>query len=489
MAADGTPSGIDRALDRLIEAGLISILLLDETLTVVDRRGTLAQAVPAGMAIDEALPYLSGLAPDLLDLQDEPQAAFLLANVGLASSGQTEKVNIEAFWHPADRRYCLLLHRLGLRTEPETEIVKQVKSRRIAEQHLQQTRRDLNARQSLVASIEQSAPVALAVLDLDLNYRFATRTWRALFGLGPEPLTGRLASESPMVASFVNARCLAPALAGQTVHTDDAPCATGPIRWNAAPVLNGEGTTQSIVVMASSPAEMLAENTRLSHRVSLLEAQNRALDDFVATIAHDLEAPRRAIDRAVSTAGTESFAEIAGHSQRLRSLFADLLEHARAVAEPAICEPVDLHRSAEVALALTGQADAFRLACRQPMPPIVADRVALETILRNLIANSVRHHDRGAGHIEIDLVEEEADWRLAVTDDGPGIADCEGAPIFDPFRLPQRSSGEDGSGLGLALVATAVRRLGGSIRVGGRPDGGRGAVFTILWPKTPLSSA
>lgn len=487
-AANGGSAGIDGALTRLIEAGLISVLLLDEMLVVIARRGVLAKAVPSGVAIDEALPYLAGMAPDLLNLQDEPEAVFLLANVGLAGAAETEKINIEAFWQPADRRYCLLLHRLGLRTGPETEIMKQIKSRRIAEQHLQQTRRDLSARQWLVESLDQGAPVALAVFDPGLAYRFATRAWRELFGLGPEPVSGVLASASPLVAAFVNAERLRPVLAGRTLRDEDAPGSPGLVRWSAAPALKGEGATQGIVVVAFNRTDAQDEIARLTRQVGALEARNRALDEFVATIAHDLEAPRRAIDRAVAEPGPRTLAEIAEHSERQRRMLADLLEHAHAAMELAVLEPIDLNRLASEALNLTGRAEAFQIVCRPESARLTADRVPIETILRNLIANAVRHHDRDSGLIELTLLDAGEDWRLSIADDGPGIPESERMLMLEPFRRSERSAGTDGSGLGLALVATAVRRLGGSIQVEASSNGGRGAMFTIVWPKAPVTS-
>jgi signal transduction histidine kinase len=479
---------IARAFERLLETGLVSVLILDADLRVIDRQGGLAEAVPVGVPVDEALPYLAGLAPDLLDLQDDPGATFLLANVGLANRDGAVKVHVEAFWQASDHCYCLLLHRLGLRTEPETEIVKQIRSRRIAEQHLQETRRDLAAQQSLVEALGHSAPVALAIVDPTLTYRFATRAWHALFGLGVEPLEGQRLSEPAGVTAVFNPDSLATALAGQAIVDREADLVSGRaagrrLLWNARPVLGAAGRVQALVIAAVDLSGFLESKESLSHRVSRLEAENRALDEFVATIAHDLEAPRRAIDRALVAPSASMVADIARHSDHMRGMLAGLLEHARATAAPASLEAIDLAAAAETALSATGRQADFQLSCQPAHPSLAVDRAPLETILRNLIANAVRHHDRGHGRIELGLQDLGTAWCLRIADDGPGIPEGDRQTIFEPFRRPATAAAREGAGLGLALVASATRRLGGVIRVGDRKDGGRGVEFTVEWPK------
>jgi signal transduction histidine kinase len=97
-------------------------------------------------------------------------------------------------------------------------------------------------------------------------------------------------------------------------------------------------------------------------------------------------------------------------------------------------EPIDLDRLAGEALGLTGRAEAFQIVCRPALAMLTADRVPIETILRNLIANAVRHHDRGSGLIELTLLDAGEDWRLIIADDGPGIPDSERAFVLEPFR-------------------------------------------------------
>ena len=71
---------------------------------------------------------------------------------------------------------------------------------------------------------------------------------------------------------------------------------------------------------------------------------------------------------------------------------------------------------------------------------------------------------------------------IEVRDGGPGFADEDLAIAFDQGALYERYKGirKVGSGLGLALAARLVRRLGGVIAVDHAPEGG--ARFTVNLP-------
>jgi two-component system sensor histidine kinase BaeS len=71
---------------------------------------------------------------------------------------------------------------------------------------------------------------------------------------------------------------------------------------------------------------------------------------------------------------------------------------------------------------------------------------------------------------------------VEVRDGGPGFTDDDLAVAFERGALYQRYRGlrKVGSGLGLALAARLVRRLGGTIEAGHAPEGG--ARFTVALP-------
>ena len=477
------PSGIAIALDRLIDAGELAVVLLDDALLTLEARGALATSMPLGRPIDEALPYLAGLAPDLLNLQDEPEATFLLSNVGIAGA---EKVNIEAFWQTEGRRYCLLIHKLGLRTAPEAEIIKQIRSRRIAEQHLQQTRQMLTQQQSLLSGLVEAAPIALAIVDRELRYQFATQAWHELFTLGSADLTGRRMTEDSIVVRAYGQSALDQGLAGRTAANMDlaAPLNSDTLQVEAriVPWRRADGPIVGLILTAAPMGALLQRSQTLSREVERLTQANRSLEELIAIAAHDLEAPRRAIDRALDQSPVPGD-EIAAHSARIGDLLGELLEHAR-LAGPAEPGSVDIAAVARSTLATVEDGHRYALDCASVPEQVTALRLPLETIIRNLVANAVRHHDLGRGAIALRLLDRGTRWCLSVTDDGPGIPETDRSAMFEAFCQNDRGRTKGGAGLGLALVAAAARRLDGEITVSSRSDGKRGAVFTLTWPKT-----
>ncbi|MFO1173061.1 MAG: HAMP domain-containing sensor histidine kinase [Hyphomicrobiaceae bacterium] len=464
-----------KAMTWLAGHGIVAVLLLDENLVVQASHGRLADPVPRGVPIDEGMPHLAGLAPDLLNLQDEPEAVFALGNVGLAGPDGTEKLNIEAFWIAAERHYYVLLHKLGLKTEPEAEIVKQARARRIAEAHLQRARQDLASQTSLLAVLAERAPVALAIVGSNGGYELVTEAWRGLFGLPADLPAGTALDASPATAALADR--LDRVFAGQSLAGRIAlPIGGSPHDFAVRAVPTERNESRGAIITVSDLSGEAAEIDRLRARIESLEASNRALEEFAAA-AHDLEAPRRAIDRAL---GSADLAGAAAASTRLHGMLADLMEHARAGATGGTPEDIDLSSFARETLAATAGGERFRLLCAGDTLVLRAPRVPLEIALRNLLANAVRHHDLATGTITLGLESDDKIWRLTVTDDGPGIPESERERIFEPFRRLSATPG--GAGLGLSLVATAARRLGGAAEILNTRTS-RGTTVLLTWPR------
>jgi two-component system NarL family sensor kinase len=87
------------------------------------------------------------------------------------------------------------------------------------------------------------------------------------------------------------------------------------------------------------------------------------------------------------------------------------------------------------------------------------------SIARELITNAARHS--GASRLTVEVAAEGEDVRLTVADDGRGM---------DPGR---REEALDEGHVGLASIASRLDAIGGSLEIGGAPDGGTRAVARI----------
>ena len=109
------------------------------------------------------------------------------------------------------------------------------------------------------------------------------------------------------------------------------------------------------------------------------------------------------------------------------------------------------------------------------------DHAALASILLNLLTNAHKYSP-SPKQIALSAEDGEGDVVLTVRDKGIGIPASEQQRIFQPFhRLDSRLAGRaGGAGLGLAIAATLVRRLDGSITV--NSSEGQGSAFTVRLP-------
>lgn len=145
--------------------------------------------------------------------------------------------------------------------------------------------------------------------------------------------------------------------------------------------------------------------------------------------------------------------------------------------------PVDLANVARDCLAMhAGDAQAHDVDLGYAGPDslvVPSPGHAFDSVLSNLVANSIRHGRRG-GRVEVALERREGgEITLAVRDDGPGIPPQERPLVFERFRRGPAST-TTGSGLGLAIVAAAARQLGGRIELSPGFDGG-GLEVVVRW--------
>ena len=115
---------------------------------------------------------------------------------------------------------------------------------------------------------------------------------------------------------------------------------------------------------------------------------------------------------------------------------------------------------------------------------IVADPVAIETVLRNLLDNAIKACVAARGrNVWVDAQADESVVRIGVRDDGSGFSPDDAAMIFEKFyRLgDEMRRATPGTGLGLYLVR-GLAELSGA-RVSAASEGpGLGATVTVEWP-------
>jgi CheY-like chemotaxis protein/anti-sigma regulatory factor (Ser/Thr protein kinase) len=111
-----------------------------------------------------------------------------------------------------------------------------------------------------------------------------------------------------------------------------------------------------------------------------------------------------------------------------------------------------------------------------------ADQARLQQVMWNLLSNAIKFTTNG-GNVHLDLVCSDNEVRMAVIDDGEGIAADFLPLVFDRFRQADSSFSRphNGLGLGLAIVRHLVELHGGRVSVVSLGKG-QGTTFTVTLP-------
>lgn len=240
--------------------------------------------------------------------------------------------------------------------------------------------------------------------------------------------------------------------------------------------------------------ELVRANQERERVLQKLKKTNEDLESFAYVASHDLRAPLRGIDNLVSWIVEDPGSRLSEESQhnaerlrtrvaRLEALLDGLLEYSGAGQRNAKVEPVDTRLICEQVIEYLSPPESFTISVAPDLPVVNTVKPALEAVLRNLLGNALKHHDRDEGRIEVSAEDQGEVYRFTVRDDGPGIDPAHHDRVFDIFQTLAPRSKLDSSGIGLSIVTRLVASAGGSVHIESNA-GERGAAFHFTWKKT-----
>ncbi len=230
----------------------------------------------------------------------------------------------------------------------------------------------------------------------------------------------------------------------------------------------------------------------LQRLTTALERSNTDLDQFAYVASHDLKAPLRGIANltqwieddltAVLTGETRNhMALLKGRVHRMEALIDGILAYSRAGRAKGQEESVDVGQMLRDAVELMQPAAHVQIRIG-PMPTMLTDRVQLQQILMNLIANAIKHNSSPQPTIDVTATEASGECEFAVADNGPGIAPEYHERIWQIFQTLVPRDKVEGTGIGLSLVKKIVEGRGGHVSVDSAV--GEGSTFRFTWPAT-----
>ncbi len=245
-----------------------------------------------------------------------------------------------------------------------------------------------------------------------------------------------------------------------------------------SPLRNLEGEIDGVFVTASDVTEQVADRHRMEQLRATAEMANRAKDDFLAMLGHELRNPLAPIQTALrlirqrgADRALREQAVIERQVQQLTHLVDDLLDVSRIARGKVALKKTRLEladvvtRAVETAGPLIEQRD-HRLIVDVPSTGLVidGDPARLSQVVSNLLTNAAKYTEPG-GEIRVAGSREGGEVVLRVRDTGVGIAPQMLPRIFDLFTRV-RSSVErvhEGLGLGLAIVRNLVTLHRGTV--------------------------
>src|SRR5437879_69733 len=252
------------------------------------------------------------------------------------------------------------------------------------------------------------------------------------------------------------------------------------------------------VAPADWPRELQPLAIAFDDMLKRLDDSFTRLSQFSADLAHELRTPvanmmgeaQVALTRERTAAEyRETIESTIGECERLSRIVDNLLFVARvdAAREPIARKRFDARKAVEKIAAFYQTIADDRhvtISCIGD-GQIYADPDLFERAVGNLLDNALRFTPEN-GSIQITLSDHDADFEVAVSDTGCGIAPEHLPRVFDRFYRAESSRGSDGAGLGLALVKSIVDLHGGSATI--QSQVGHGTTVTLQFPKQPVGT-
>lgn len=369
-------------------------------------------------------------------------------------------------------------------------------------------------------TLVENAPDIIARLDRQLRYLYINRAVEDALGMRPEAFVGRSGSELALPAAMLVAAEAAAtaAFASGQEHpaTFEVQSSTGPRHFSARLIpeldLSGEVVESVMMVIYDITERTHAQRERdrlhAAERAARerAEAATRARDQFLAIVSHELRSPLNGIQNwsnvlegqlgaGASSVMWRALAGIKGGVNQQVRLIEDLLDATRIMSGTLslATAPIEIRPVVEAAIAsVSAAAVAKHIELHSDLQlgseRMRADPDRIQQILWNLLSNALKFTP-AKGHVKVSLDRAGTSLRLRVTDDGKGIAADFLPHMFDWFRRDETSSqrGQDGLGLGLALVRHLCELHGGTVSASSAGPG-CGASFEVRLPMLIESS-
>ncbi len=245
--------------------------------------------------------------------------------------------------------------------------------------------------------------------------------------------------------------------------------------------------------LSETNARLRQENRLRAQVEARLREAHETKSRFMSATSHDLLQPINAarlftaalkpqLGDTVAGPAMHTLQQIDSSLQRAEQLIAELreiarLDSGRQVPRRSHFCTAELFESLLREFQTTAGIRGLELSCVPSRAWLYSDQSLVHRILQNLLGNAIKY--TGRGKILLGLRRRPEGAEIQVWDTGPGIAEQDRVRIFQEFERLQHQSvqGEEGLGLGLAIVQRYAELLGHKLRLHSVP--GKGTMFSI----------
>lgn len=354
---------------------------------------------------------------------------------------------------------------------------------------------------TLLASVLESAPDAMVIVDSVGTILFASRRITALCGYLPEELVGQ-GIECMLPERFreihlghrrsyvrnAHPRPMGVDLDLYALHKDGTEL---PVEISLSPIRDGDRLLVAAAIR--DVTERKRTQTELMQAREAADRANLAKSRFLATASHDLRQPLQSLSLLNGTLRRIVHDPVAGEAlvqqgqaidamARLTNALLDIskLESGAIKPDPADFEVAALFEEMRNEFASLAASKGLELRIEATAPSAHSDPSLVSQILRNLIANAIKYTRQG--WVRLRSAPCPAGVRLEVADSGIGIPADHLPYIYDEFYqvAVATNTSREGYGLGLSIVHRLVRLLGLKLDV--HSEVGRGSTFALELP-------
>ena len=261
---------------------------------------------------------------------------------------------------------------------------------------------------------------------------------------------------------------------------------------NFSPIFSAKQNVKGVAAIIRDITDAITSEREMQKLNHQLQVKNQELQQFIYTVSHDLKSPLitlNSFSRSVLDSPNNQLDDRSRHRlerlivniDHMDEMLGELLQLSRLLQKEIDITDCDISQCVKEASENLEQLlknTGATISVQEDMPLLHANPRLVVQCLQNLIANAATYTREGvAPHLEISAEETADEIRVSIKDNGAGIDNKYFGKIFHIF---ERLGPGEGSGVGLAIVKSAMEKHNGRVELESTP--GVGSVFVLIFP-------